>query len=149
MQTACSSELSFLHGLAFLPAGAELPLLAVDTSASIDWQRAPPSRIPHPSRAANDVGDERPSVLSIVIPPVETVGVVNVVRVLPVDILGAARSVRSEHGPILVGCAKHVVRTIAPTVVPPHGNRPRGHGTPSIFEMTGVRRIGRAKNPWG
>jgi hypothetical protein len=78
------------------------------------------SAVPLHCQAAFNLGDDPCAILSVPRPVFQTT--VAILRVLPVDFLGAARSVRLEHGPVLVGLTKAAVRVTAVLEGPP-GNR--------------------------
>jgi hypothetical protein len=83
----------------FVPALAVLPLPALDPAASIDSQRTPLSVAVESGRPISDPADAILPVLAVDRPAVQTIGVVVVNRVLPVNILSATGAVRVEHAP--------------------------------------------------
>jgi hypothetical protein len=85
--------------LSIVPTEAPVPLVALDTAASVHRQCAPRPRGVHPCDTTKHLGNKPYAVLSMVLPVRETINVVLVVRVLPVDIFDTARAVRVEHGP--------------------------------------------------
>jgi hypothetical protein len=115
----CRFDLRSLDGRRLIPAGAPRPLVVLNAPAAVHAQRTPLSTIALHRQTVFDRSNEPRAVFGIVPPVVQTVVVVLVVRILPVDILAATGAVRVEHGPTFAGFVEATVRTIVASVEPP------------------------------